>query len=77
MEASKAKSNSSSIRSCPSDGKGICYAFMFITPTFSVVTAAKTVLEYGAQATSPTGAPRLNWNNGSAHSWSQILTLQS
>lgn len=44
------------------------YLLTFIsnTNTFpSVVTAANTVLEYGAHLTSPTLAPKSNINNGS------------
>lgn len=44
------------------------YLFTLISKTYtfpSVVTAARTVLEYGAHLTSPTLAPRSNINNGS------------
>lgn len=44
------------------------YLLTFISNTNtlpSVVSAARTVLEYGAHLTSPTLAPRSNINNGS------------
>lgn len=42
-----------------------------------MVTAAKTVLEYGAQATSPTWELRSNMKRGLVESLSQIFTIHS
>uniref|UniRef100_A0A2M4DEF9 Putative secreted protein n=1 Tax=Anopheles darlingi TaxID=43151 RepID=A0A2M4DEF9_ANODA len=54
------------------------FTFRSNTNTFpSVVTAANTVLEYGAHLTSPTEEPRSKMNNGSGLISSQIFTRQS
>lgn len=51
------------------------FTLMSNTKTFpSVVSAARTVLEYGAHLTSPTLAPRSNMNNGSLKK-SKIVNL--